>query len=299
MFNIKKYIRVDRIPQLLNPKWLWWEFFPQEGGGNARRWLRFQGDVLLKRRDFVHPLKGPISLFDFNDLDDAQDAKNPVPYSVHRWRFSDDSVIGGYSRGTVNLIQSKEDLERFERGEKPLHDKKDPDFLPFIRWKGTLDTNVGEDAPPRVVRSGFCNIRSPEFLLNGAVLTGRYNALELVLRTDGRMYWFNIHPDTPFHGDLHQSPINVPSSFSDATTTDSNEEPFLRTILVLKEFRHTNGGRIKEHELKLIGGVNISSIGITLMDGLDGDFQFDLASIRAVNYYDGLIFGEDDADAPY
>ena len=299
MFNINNYIRVDRIRSLVDPRVLWRDIFPLEGGGNARRWLRFQGDLLQKFRD-PHPMKGPISLFDFNDANDAADAKNPVPYSVHRWRYSDDAVIGGYSRGIVNLIQSKEDLERFERGEKPLHDKKDPDFFPFIRWKGSLDTNVGEDAPPRAVRSGFCNIRSPEFLFYGAELSRRYNALELTLRTDGRLYWFNIHPDSSlFHSDLFQAPINVPSAFSDSTTTDSNEETFQRMILVMKEFRHTKNGRIKENEFKLAGGINISSIGITLMDGLDGDFLFDLASIRAINFYDGVIYGEEDEDAPY
>jgi hypothetical protein len=41
----------------------------------------------------------------------------------------------------------------------------------------------------------------------------------------------------------------------------------------------------------LDGAVNIESIGFTLMDGKDGDFVFDLVSLRAVNVLEGEVVG--------
>lgn len=47
---------------------------------------------------------------------------------------------------------------------------------------------------------------------------------------------------------------------------------------------------------KLDGNVTIEHIGFMMADGVDGDFQFDLAKIRAVNYYDGEIIDDDEED---
>jgi hypothetical protein len=43
------------------------------------------------------------------------------------------------------------------------------DFVPFVRWKGTLDTRVNKDKKNKVKRSGFCTILSPEFPLGGKI----------------------------------------------------------------------------------------------------------------------------------
>jgi hypothetical protein len=47
----------------------------------------------------------------------------------------------------------------------------------------------------------------------------------------------------------------------------------------------------------LDGSVNIESIGFTLMDGKDGDFCFDLVSLRAVNIMGGEVVGTKEEDA--
>ena len=39
------------------------------------------------------------------------------------------------------------------------------------------------------------------------------------------------------------------------------------------------------------GAISIESIGFTLMDGKDGDFTFDLVSLRAVNVLQGEVVG--------
>lgn len=267
-----------------------------------RRWWRLKMDLLEKMKDHEHPMKGPVTLFDFTNFDDAADAKEPAPTSMHCWRYSDDSVIGGYSHATLNLIRSKLDLERVQEGERALNEEKDldPDFYPFIRWKGTIDTTVGEDAPARVAKSGFCSIRSPTFPFKGAPLAGKYNALELTLRTDGRQYWCNIYPDSTLPDDLFQIALNAPPSAHATTDSDPTDEvQFQRVLLPINEFLNTAKGRLRGFPRQLEYGVDIKSIGFTLMDGLNGDFELDLASIRAINFFDGLILGEEDEDAPY
>ncbi|KAI2488695.1 hypothetical protein MHU86_25749 [Fragilaria crotonensis] len=287
-----------RVQSILNSSSIWKNNFPPEGGGNMRRWLRLQQDLFQKFRDAEHPLKGPVTLFDFADFHDAADAKYPSLDLEHRWRYSDDSVIGGFSKASLNLIQSKSDLESMERGETPLNDEinVDPEFLPFVRWKGFIDTRVGEKAPKRVAKSGFCSIRSPVYPFSGAVLSGKYNSLELTLRTDGRQYWINLYPNSAIPEDLFQIALTLPQTEPDEPT---EEVPFQRVLLPFTKFLNTCNGRLRELPRRLDNGVDIKSIGFTLMDGLDGDFEFDLASIRAVNFHDGCILGEEDEGAPY
>lgn len=185
---------------------VWQRFFPKSGGGSVRRWLRLQKALFLKAMDSEHIFKGPITLFDFKDFHDAVDASN-AGFNGPGWRISDDEVIGGYSRGILQLIRSSRDLKNVVEGKDPepiAGNAQQPDaaeqgFTPFIRWKGTLDTRIGEGS--RVKRSGFCAIRTPEFLF-GADLT--YNALELKLRSDGRQYFVNLHVNSMFPGDLYQ-----------------------------------------------------------------------------------------------
>ena len=81
------------------------------------------------------------------------------------------------------------------------------------------------------------------------------------------------------------------------TTLSSDDHPyyghpplgFLRYILPFKDFALTSRGRMRLNQRDLDGAVNIESIGFTLMDGKDGDFCFDLVSLRAVNVLQGEV----------
>ena len=87
-----------------------------------RRWLRFQ-KTLNKKRWFEKDseLNGPITLFDFSILDDAIDAALVDETNKKGgWRISDDSVIGGFSKATMQLIRTSEDYKRYMCGDTPI-----------------------------------------------------------------------------------------------------------------------------------------------------------------------------------
>mmetsp|Transcript_17184 Transcript_17184/g.41206 ORF Transcript_17184/g.41206 Transcript_17184/m.41206 type:complete len:400 (-) Transcript_17184:50-1249(-) len=64
---------------------------------------------------------------------------------------------------------------------------------------------------------------------------------------------------------------------------------FRKFILPFRDFALTSRGRMRHAQRDLDGGINIESIGFTLMDGKDGDFTFDLVSLRAVNVLEGEV----------
>jgi hypothetical protein len=281
---------------------VWQRIFPPAGGGTMRRYIRLQKDLFNKSMDTEHLLKGPIRLFDFADHNDAVDAAS-VSEKEGSWRISDDEVIGGFSRSTLTMIRTKRDLELVQKGEAPepivkkaedpMLDEVEDGFIPFFRWKGTLDTRIGESS--NVERSGFCAIQSPVYPFSGAKLSQKYNALEFKCRSDGRQYLINLRVSTMFPGDLYQAVLAIPS-----TVSESNDDSgFAKVVFPFKKFQHTSQGRVRVMQRELDGGANVEAVGFTMMDGTDGAFEFDLASVRAVNYYYDEILGEEDEMAPY
>jgi len=281
---------------------IWRRLFPSEGGGTLRRAIRVQRDLFEYRRttDGINRLR-PLTLFDFTKKDDAADATNSnISGSRGGWRLSDDETIGGYSGGTLSFIKSSSDYVKIANQHAPKHhqvsnhhqsDELDSRFIPFLRFEGATDTTLPPDNS-RVRRSGFVAIRSPEFIFGSAALSDNYNALEIMCRADARTYTVNLKIDTYFPDDLFQGYIRG-YELPELKSTDNNVEPWRTLVLPFNEFVLTALGGIRELQRSLDGNITIKYIGITVADGVDGDFMFDLARIRAVNYRYGHISGEE------
>jgi hypothetical protein len=284
--------------------------FPRNGGGWARRYLRYRSNIYRTSMEGDLNPPSPLTLFDFADHDDAVDASQIKEKISDGWRVSDDRVIGGSSEASATMIRTKDDYRRYLAGESvlPISAEQNPEsdgehpedddsktdstrsgneFVPFIRWEGSLDTTIGLRSD--VQRSGFTAIRSPDFPFDGASLQNLYNALEITCRSDSRLYTINLKvssfiPDDVFQGHIQRLP------------TDPNMEEqedgftFDKFVLPFTDFRLTARGREREQARVLDDQITIKSIGLTLMDGKDGDFIFDLARVRAVNMHEGAVF---------
>jgi hypothetical protein len=268
--------------------------FPRQGGGWARRYLWFRRDLLQRswQTKDRYPCS-PITLFDFKREHDAADAARVLEKELDTWRISDDRVIGGFSEGSAVLLRSQEDYDRHVSGQPLTLDEErepnnvdslsadaeeegsgaDPNFTPFLRWNGQIDTTVGLQSSAQ--RSGFAALRSPEFPFNGANLQGLYNALELTCRSDGRIYTLNLKVASSIPNDMYQGKIQA--------SPPSRDAPFERFILPFASLQLTSMGREREVSRILDDNISIESLGVALMDSQDGGFQFDLARIRAVN----------------
>ena len=62
--------------------------------------------------------------------------------------------------------------------------------------------------------------------------------------------------------------------------------PFRTFIIPFDELLLTARGREREFQRRLMGSVDIESIGFLLMVNIEGPFQFDIAQIRAINRLD-------------
>jgi hypothetical protein len=283
--------------------------FPRNGGGWARRYLRYRQDIFRTSMEGDFFPCTPLTLFDFGRHDDAVDASQIQEKKSDGWRVSDDRVIGGFSEASATMIRTKDDYRRYLNGETIAsmsaeqnpetdaeHTEDDDsktessgsDFTPFIRWEGSLDTTIGLRSD--VQRSGFTAIRSPEFPFDGASLQGLYNALEITCRSDSRLYTVNLKvssfiPDDVFQGHIRMSPTDP-----DMEEEEEDGLKFDKFVLPFTDFRLTAYGRERELSRELDDKIKIQSIGLTLMDGQDGDFIFDLARIRAVNMHEGAVF---------
>jgi len=119
--------------------------------------------------------------------------------------------------------------------------------------------------------------------------------LEIMCRSDGRPYSLNLKVESYIPDDLFQCFINIPATIEPGTQICTKTGGrFDRVVMLFQHFIVTSGGRMRATQRDLDNSVKIQSIGLTLMDGVDGDFEFDLARIRAVNYDESGVVGEVD-----
>lgn len=174
-------------------------------------------------------------------------------------------------------------------------------FTPFIRWSGNLDTTLPLSTTAQ--RSGFCALRSPDFGFDGANLQGYFNGLEIQCRERSPRQWkvqvkvHSIMLDDIFQGTIiFQPPASSagPSSAMKEDADDDTTRPFETFVIPFEGLRQTSQGRERELGRELTGGIKIDSIGFALMDGVDGAFELDVKSVRAVNIMDdGLTVYEE------
>mmetsp|Transcript_6820 Transcript_6820/g.9928 ORF Transcript_6820/g.9928 Transcript_6820/m.9928 type:complete len:275 (+) Transcript_6820:112-936(+) len=264
---------------------IWRYMFPKEGGGSMRRIIQLNRDMVARRLDEFKLTQAPteklkpLALFDFSRHDDAIDAMNTdISGRKGGWRFSDDETIGGFSASKLTFHPAnRSDLHMEQTCQHPIVNS---DLIPFLRFEGITDTTIPKGK--NIMRSGFCALRSPDFILGGANIGEYYNALEIKCRLDSRIYTVNLKVRTFFPDDLYQAFITKPPK--EQQNNDDDKE-WNTLILPFNEFALTAFGRIREVQRKLDGGVTIEHFGITLADGKDGEFRLDLASVNCINYY--------------
>ena len=89
------------------------------------------------------------------------------------------------------------------------------------------------------------------------------------------------HPTT----NIRKTPTETHGSTddNDVTMQEQSLPPFRTFVIPFDELTLTARGREREFQRRLMGSVDIESIGFLLMDNIEGPFQFDIAQIRAVN----------------
>mmetsp|Transcript_12096 Transcript_12096/g.18298 ORF Transcript_12096/g.18298 Transcript_12096/m.18298 type:complete len:379 (+) Transcript_12096:29-1165(+) len=229
--------------------------FPTEGGA-LRRWIQMrkemfehalihqknQASIESMSQNALTSYMRPLVVFNFCRINDRADARSAdIGTNKGGWRISDDEVIGGFSRGTLELwkygsesgrglgvvggpvkveelkAEQEKDDRTEENSEMSMVENQNDDNTTaiddddgeqhFIRWSGNIDTRIGPKS--RAKRSGFCAIRCPEFPFGGIPVGTKYNALEFNLRSDGRAYTLNLKTDSYFEDDLYQCMITV------------------------------------------------------------------------------------------
>jgi len=269
------------------------------------RW-KLRKELFIKNfKENEYRYKSPITLIDFHREGDATDAiRAHASSKFGGWRISDDGTIGGKSKAILRLIKSEKDLTLFQdvpwQKHLEMDEKKEDEldffekdgssienvkngnnFTPFIRWKGEIDTTLPKENR-EINRSGFCTIQSPSFsgFLGSMILP--YNAIEIVCRSDGRNYFVNLKIDSWLPDNMIQAVIRTKPSMHP-------NDDFFTFVLPFRNFVQTCGGRIRSAQLRIEDKIAIEHFGLTLADGDDGEFEFDLARVRAINYFDGEI----------
>ena len=232
-----------------------------------------------------------------NGMDEAEDSSN----NKQAFKTLDDidQIIEEEKKEAERLSVQEEGVKEYynEEGESIIDDqhKSSDKCIPFVRWKGQINTQVNEEQEKQgIKRTGFCAIKSPDYPFGGANLDGRYNALEIMCRSDGRPYSVNLRVESFIPDDVYQCFINIPPTSSSRNHDVELPGKFDKVILLFRDFMITSKGRLKATQRELDNAIKIESIGFTLMDGCDGPFEFDLARIRAVNFDETGVIGTPD-----
>lgn len=309
--------------------------FPKEGGGALRRLLDTRRRLVQNQWRDNRPRRGPFSLFDFRRRDDVADLRDALrpdrkwsPFPS--WRASDDGVIGGYSTGRMALHEGDEaaGTPPFLRWSGTLSTE--------VNHASSLGRHVTRSGFAAIMSPEFpfgANLKSQYKALEVCCRTDgrRYNVnLKVETYFPEDLYQGVIGeealPSPASEGVAASSEGTIDEATADEATARPGqlldvrehlrrqeriarrEDPtvhpyhghppagFRRLVLPFTDFVLTSRGRPRQASRDLDGSICLESIGFTLMDGQDGDFCFDLVSVRAVNVLAGEVVNslEDD-----
>jgi len=195
-------------------------------------------------QDIVNPAAVDKVLFDFTKSSTRTPEENTKLKS--QWRMSDDSVLGGGSRGETTITDKN-----------------------FLRWNGNTDTRVRDKT---VKRSGFCSILSPEFKLD----LSKCNALSLTLRSNhSRNFMVNLHVDNFLPGEMYQGYL---------VGKTGEVGKWVTVTLPFKKFLLTSMGQVKNAQDSSLSEYEyIERVGFTIADKEDGPFELDIEKIEGVS----------------
>ncbi|KAL7469858.1 hypothetical protein ACHAXS_010128 [Conticribra weissflogii] len=300
--------------------------FPTEGGGALRRFLNVRKRIYSDAWNDDRPRRGPVTLLDFRRRDDVADLRSSLT-SKRRgifgcWRVSDDSVIGGYSASRMALHDDDGEgkLPPFLRWSGHVSTKigqshlarnvtrsgfaaiLSPDFpmgVPLGRFYNALEICARVDRRTYAVNLHI-ETYFPEDMYQGFILGSKLPPPKIQKIYNDENTWGErqekSEQSTP-------EPLDVRDFLKhrekDFLTSDPDNHPyfghppvgFTKLILPFKDFALTARGRMRHEQRDLDGAITIESIGFTIMDGVDGDFTFDLVSLRAVNVLNGEVVG--------
>eukprot|EP01125_Pyxidicula_operculata_P015330 TRINITY_DN518_c2_g2_i2.p1 TRINITY_DN518_c2_g2~~TRINITY_DN518_c2_g2_i2.p1 ORF type:complete len:194 (-),score=41.69 TRINITY_DN518_c2_g2_i2:87-668(-) len=143
-------------------------------------------------------------------------------------------------------------------------------------FSGVLNLDIPKKG---IERSGFACIMSPVY--NSFLDLSLYNALELRIKSDGRVYVAQIKTQSPLDDDLFQIiiPPVVPNEW-------------VRVVLPFNEFLLTWRGYAEEEQQRLRPD-RIKHIAILMAERKDGPFEFQIDYIQAIKIDKNTYIGSD------
>ena len=133
-------------------------------------------------------------------------------------------------------------------------------------FSGTLSKDLKPNSQG-FVRSGFCGCLTT---VAKSIPSG-YKALRLRVKTDGRTYRLNVHPNSWNPNDMYTGFISAP------------EDVWATVEIPLEYFLETSEGKIKPIRVKPLKSEAIEKIGITLADDVPGPFELLVSRIYATS----------------
>ncbi len=183
-------------------------------------------------------------LFRFNTKDD-----------IEHWRSSSDSGYKiGKSKAYFNLTQQNTGL-----------------------FHGYLSNEFDKPEKMRAIYTGYVNIQSKN-LYKSFYRTKRFNLTDythfvIKLRGDGRNYMLTLN--TPFHFTLTHTYMHMYPIYT-------RGGPYWQHVKIpFSKFFHVTHGRVSDKQYRFMP-VDVRNLGITCMDGVEGQFQLELDFIGVV-----------------